>query len=41
MGTFNAGSMPTRTTKEVATGVDTITQPTFTGNAVSGEVTYG
>ena len=41
MGTFNAGSMPTRTTKEVATGVETITQPTFTGNAVSGEVTYG
>lgn len=41
MGTFNAGTLPTREEATVATGIDTITQPTFTGNAVSGEVTYG
>lgn len=40
MGTFNAGQMPTKTDVTVATDVDTITQPTFTGDNVSGTVTY-
>lgn len=40
MGTFNAGQMPTKTDVTVATDVDTVTQPTFTGNNVSGTVTY-
>lgn len=40
MGTFNAGQMPTKTDVTVATDVDTVIQPTFTGNNVSGTVTY-